>query len=347
MLKSSAVKKSLEKYRQEPNLDHFLRMTTKYGFMQHAIGNQPDDRFGYSIDDNARAIIVTILYDQLYHTDLFETLGKIYLDYLFKAKKSDGSYHNFADREGKFIDEVGSLDSQGRVAWAYGAVLNSVSAQTEIKEKVKNYLEEFIFYQKPFIRSRAFALLGFCLADDLGKIEKEAKFLVQEYKKNSSKQWQWFEDILTYSNAILPWSLITSGKILQNQEMIEIGTEAYQFLNKISRYEGKPAPIGCNGWYPKGGEKALYDQQVVDVADMVLLSIGLYEHKADEKYLDNALDWMSWFDGNNSQKSKMLSVTGGVYDGITPNGHNTNQGAESVILYLIAYLKLAEIAQKH
>ena len=46
------------------NTDHLLTMTDDTGILQHAIFSVPNTREGYTTDDNARALIVSILLDE-------------------------------------------------------------------------------------------------------------------------------------------------------------------------------------------------------------------------------------------------------------------------------------------
>lgn len=334
----------LKQFTKPLDLRHLIVMSTNLGLIQHAYWGAPDLRFGYSIDDNARAAVALLKYDELFKTETFKELGVNYVNYLFRARKPNGSYHNFADKRGKFIDEVGSLDSQGRMLWALGFIAGSPVTDERIKQKAFESVGNYHFFQTPFLRSRAFAVLGYIYSGYDRKALFHAKKILKLYKTNKTDGWHWFEDFITYSNAIIPLAMLKAGTKFKNEEMIETARESFLWLNKICHEKGYPAPIGSFGWYRKNEKKAIFDQQVVDAADMVLFASSYYQYTHEKKYLEIALEWMNWFYGNNVQNKSMISQNGGIYDGITEEGVNENQGAESLVMYLLAYLAIAKIA---
>ena len=77
---------------------------------------------------------------------------------------------------------------------------------------------------------------------------------------------------------------------------------------------------------------------------MVEAALDAFRVTGDEKYRRTAEDVFDWFLGNNSQGVVVYNPeTGGCYDGITPQGLNLNQGAESTVSYLLARLELAAL----
>ncbi len=334
----------LSKYTKELNFSHLKKMTTKNGLIQHAINDSPDFRFGYSIDDNARGIIAIIEHDELFDTDYFSRYGKIYLQYIFEARKQDGSYHNFADIDNNFIDNVGSLDSQGRVVFALAKVSVARVVPSELQVKARSQLSTFRFYQAPALRSCSFATLGYLQANMFELARPLSRQILKAYKQHRTEEWKWFENSLTYSNAIIPLALLQAGIAFSDSKMIECAQESFLWLHANCHNDKFFAPIGNHGWYYKENSKALFDQQVVDVADMVMFSCSAYKYFKQDKWLLIALEWMSWFFGNNKLGKNMVTKNGGVYDGLTEQGVNLNQGAESMIMYFIAYLSLSKIA---
>lgn len=342
------LREKLKEYLKPLYFTHLQKMTTAIGLIQHSAFDDPDLRFGYSIDDNARGVMAILEYDEFFKTNYFDSLGKYYLDYIFRAQKVNGAYHNFANKGGKFIDEVGSLDSQGRTLWALGFVAGRAkNIDSRLKSKAKNEIATFNFYQPPALRSQAFALLGYVYIKDKRKAEPIIKDLIDQYQKNKKTDWRWFEDDLTYSNAIIPLALLRAGIEFKNPKAILIAKESFLWLDKVSRVDGIPAPIGSFGWYTRGGLRAIYDQQVVDIADMILFATDYFDYSGDERFLTIALEWMNWFTGNNLEKTSLISFDGGIYDGIVRGGINSNKGAESNVMYHLAYLALTKLAVKY
>ena len=69
------------KYNLPPiNLGHLRKMTTKTAMIQFSRVNQPDLKSGYTLDDNARALVAVCMYfnqtlDQEIISDIYKYLG--------------------------------------------------------------------------------------------------------------------------------------------------------------------------------------------------------------------------------------------------------------------------------
>lgn len=321
--------------------DHIFKMTTPTGFYQFANGTTPNKKFGYSIDDQARALILALF---LYHENKqnkYLNLAKIYLNFIARAQRTDGLFHNFANAEGRFIDSVGSQDCFGRTIWALGVCMRFGTKNMKQKaKKIFNKAKKKIAKLR-YIRSKAYALLGILFIieeeknDELEKVGLSlANFMIRKFKANSRGSWQFFEDRLIYANAILPYALLSAFDFNHNQEYKKIGLSSFNFLDKTCRSKGLPAPIGFDGWYKRGGKKALFGQQPIDVCDMILAAEKAFSLTQDKKYIKIMKDWFAWFFGNNVANLVLWDQkTGGCHDGILSQGLNPNEGAESTICF--------------
>lgn len=338
------------KFDLAPSLRYVEGMTTELGIVQHAKLDVPDLRFGYSIDDQARALISVWQYCSLFNDiNNYKKLINTYLDFIIVAQQKDKFFHNFMDQGGHFIDKEGSEDSFGRTMWALGYVGGISQNAPSISRRAKR-----IFYanlpkaQKlKYLRSIAYTILGTYYIGEKDLIKNLAEKLINNYKNTAVKKWQWFENQLLFANAILPYSLLFGYKLTKCEKYLSIAKKTFNFLNQVCRHKNYPAPIGQAGWYYKGKNKAIFDQQAIDAADMVLCASELYQETHEEKYLEIAKEWFRWFHGNNIHRITMYDyATGGCYDGLTKTHINMNEGAESVLVYLLAYLKLAEIIKR-
>lgn len=342
-------KNLLPDFKNPPNFAHFQKITNKIGIVQHCKGSVPDKKFGYALDDNARALLVSCWAQKIYpQIDLQKNI-KIYLKFIQKMQRPDGQFHNFLSWDGKFLDKVGSQDSFGRTFWALRFYLvyrkDFFSKVRQILAKTKKYLKKF-----RYLRSKAFVILGLSYGfdrKDTELMEKLSDDLVANFNKNSDKNWRWFEKILTYSNGILPLAFLASFKVTKKPVFLEIALKSLDFLLQVCREKDRPAPIGNAGWYKKDGKKALFDQQCIEIADMVLALVAAYKVTQKKKYFYSARDWFLWFYGNNIAGVKMYNPkTGAAFDGLEPKRINKNQGAESTLAYLLSYLALAEIGDR-
>lgn len=328
-----------------PDLSHLKRLTNFQGLIQHAKYRKPVKKYGYSIDDNARALIVIFHYIKTFHDKSVLPLGHIYFDYLRRAQLESGRFHNFAQFSGKFIDKMGGEDSFGRTIWALGYVAADDKIDKKITQGARRLLKRSIknITNLYYLRAKAFSLLGLYYLQDKNLVRKIANEIIKKYELHRTEKWCWFEDSLTYSNAILPYSLFLAYDLTGEKRYLEVAEESIKFLDRRARIKNIPAPIGQNGWYQKGGKKGLYDQQVVDAADMVLAALTGWKVTGIENYRKVAGQWWKWFFGNNINKMPLIDKeTGGCYDGLTTRGVNLNQGAESIVCYLLAYLAMAE-----
>ena len=165
--------------------------------------------------------------------------------------------------------------------------------------------------------------------------------LCEMYQCTSSPDWRWFEPYLTYANARFPQALFEAHITTKNLTYLKIGEGSLNFLIKKQIIEDKMLPIVNKGLHMKNDEKELYDQQPLEAACMVEAAMTAFRITGNKKYLKTARIAFNWFLGKNSQNVEVYNPkTGGCYDGITSQGTNLNQGAESTICYLMARLEL-------
>jgi hypothetical protein len=176
---------------------------------------------------------------------------------------------------------------------------------------------------KKFVGASQFKRLLIQLADDL----------VTLHKGNRSDDWQWFEDVITYGNAKIPEALLRGYQVTQNEEYLEVALESLDFLTKEQWNGVYFELVGNEGWYPKGGERALFGQQPVDAGYLVEAYVAASEVTSMNKYLELARLAFDWFLGRNRLNTALYDFAdGSVADGIDSNGISANQGAESVVL---------------
>src|SRR5437016_70511 len=142
-------------------LDHLRRMTDDTGMFQHAIFTVPNYREGYTIDDNARALTVTTLLEELGHEEALE-LASRYLAFVGYAFNTEtGRFRNFMDYQRNWLEESGSDDSHGRTLWALGTLLgrsNTPALHSMAGRLFEQALPVIIKTTSP--RAWAFALIG-------------------------------------------------------------------------------------------------------------------------------------------------------------------------------------------
>jgi hypothetical protein len=333
-------------------LDGLQDLTDETGIIQHTKFSIIDRRFGYSTDDNARALIAALRHHHIFVGNDSLKLAKIYLTFLLYMHRSDGKFHNFLGYNKEYQDEEGTDDSLGHSLWALGKTMNS-NATEEMKKLAKWLFDNSLPHARKCTspRARAFTILGLTEYQQVFPSDKNiqhnicffADHLINQYYIESSKNWKWYESSMTYANARIPQSLFKAHSIIGNKEYLKVSRESLDYLIDVQFKDTVFHPIGTEGWYHKDGVKSEFDQQPIEASCMVEAAIDLGQIIGIEKYYKIALDSFYWFYGKNTENISLINLNNFTcYDGLTKRGLNLNQGAESTISFYLAYLKLKQ-----
>ncbi|MBD3253133.1 glycosyltransferase [Candidatus Pacearchaeota archaeon] len=331
-------------------LDHLKRLTDSTGIIQFAKQTQPEMEYGYTLDDNSRALISIILYQDILKTGECTELTENYLNFLKKLQEKDGYFKNQYKNKEEITNPY-SEDAFGRAIWALGFTINK-SRNENITQKAKSmFIKSFLrISEVKSPRAIAFSIKGlyyyykkFPNRETYLKIKELANRLIKLYEIESSKDWQWFESYLTYANAKLPESLFFAYRATGDMRYLETAKRTLKFLTDQMIINGKFNLIGQRGWFIKNNERAFFDQQPIDASAMVQALLTAHFTTGNKDYYDNAILAFNWFLGHNHLNQMIYDeTTGGCFDGLGKNSLNFNQGAESTISYLIARLFMEE-----
>ena len=352
----------------ELKLNHLRRMTDDTGMLQHAIFTIPNIREGYTTDDNARALILSVLLNEREKeqpvndgrekaesvTDsAFRYLA--FLEHAFNPKK--GRFKNFLEYDRRWTEAEGSDDCHGRALWGLGTVLGrseDVGLRGAAGRLFESSLPAAVKFSSP--RAWAYALLGiqgyldsYPGDRDAQKIRSTLSLrLLQMYESVRKPDWKWFEDVLAYGNARLPQAILLVGSASSDDRMVSAGLESLDWLLKAQHCEinGHFVPIGSQGFYRKGSEKARFDQQPIEAAGAVSACLEAYRVTGDSRWRNEAWSAFNWFLGDNDLQLPLYdAVTGGCRDGLHPDRANENQGAESTLSFLMALLEMGSLQE--
>ncbi|KPL86920.1 glycosyltransferase family 4 protein [Herpetosiphon geysericola] len=332
-------------------LDHLIAMTDDMGLIQHAILTLPNYHEGYATDDNARALIAMMLLDPIQEPQA-QCLAMRYLAFLWYAfNPATQRFRNFMGANRQWGEATGSEDAHARSIWALGTVL----AQSH-DPGLCGVAQRLLRFALPAVaqlthpRPWAFALLGFAAyrrrfpGDRTVRACQShlAEQLLARFQAAHQPDWEWFDDHLTYDNAVLPHALIVSGQTLQRPDMVAAGLTALTWLCAIQRPEADHfKPIGSNGFFQRGHAPAHYDQQPIEAQATVLAACAAFESTGDSGWYDEAQHALSWFLGHNDAGVALYDPrTGGCADGLEIDRINQNQGAESTLAFLISRLTM-------
>ncbi|HUX22600.1 MAG TPA: glycosyltransferase [Spirochaetia bacterium] len=336
----------------QPLINHLLRLTDDTGIFQHAKFIIPDRTEGYCTDDNARALeTATLYYDQYREKEVLRLLN-VYLSFISYAQQEDGEFRNFMSFDRKFIDKEGeSGDQTGRALSALGMLIERAPLTQHLMYAREKFDLSLPVVKGLNIRGKAHAIMGLSHyltkhseKDDLrNEMGAAADSLVAQFREGSNEDWPWFEDVLSYDNGVLPRALFTAARLLGDDGYREVALDSCNFL--LSQiYNGKWFSfVGSNGWYPRGGEKAQWDQQAVEAASTVQMLGEAFRVTGDVSYFDLQHTAFNWFLGVNDVELPLYDFkTHGCCDGLHKNGVNLNQGAESLLSYLLALFSVIE-----
>jgi len=175
------------------------------------------------------------------------------------------------------------------------------------------------------------------------QVEMAADELVKQYKENSLPDWQWFEDALTYDNAVLCHALFVAAVTLENEKYLAAAKNTCDFLLADCFNADHFSFVGCNGWYERGKHRASFDQQPVEAAGTVMMLRSAYDATGDNRFLGLQRKAFDWFLGANDLGLPLYDFrTKGCSDALMRGGVNINQGAESTVSFLQSLLAIVE-----
>lgn len=334
------------------SLAHIKRLTDDTGIIQHAKFGIPNLKEGYCLDDNARALLMVLMAYKQRKDLLALELSPIYMSYIHYMQNKDGMFRNFLSFSRNFLDEVGSEDSFGRTIWALGYLLGNAPNDAYYQMgKLVFFNAAPNFENLKSIRSIGNTMIGISYylrsnpSDDgmMERLRKLAYVLIRNLNDNRTEEWNWFESLLAYDNAILPLALLHSAEILNDDKVTDAALTTMDFLTSITMKDGYLSVIGNKDWYKKDGERSMFAQQPIDALAMVLMYHQAFHLTKDKKYLDQLYTSFMWFLGENDLRMSLYDFeTKGCCDGFENYGVNRNQGAESSLAYLISHLTVLQ-----
>ena len=350
-------------------LDHVKRMTTGFGMIQFSKINQPDIESGYTIDDNARAMISVCQHYELTRDEADLPYITTYLNFIKYCQQAPqpplgdlygakppleivGNFLNYVDKNKHFTPQNGETnleDANGRTMWALGFLMSKSDILpktliTEANQIVQKALPYIMTMHSS--RAMAFAIKGLCFANEcleLSKISFSVKTLanrlVQMYKHEAEENWAWFEGYLTYGNSILSEAMLCAYQETGDEKYMEIAQSSFDFLLSVIFQDDEIKVVSNQGWHIKGQVPNQFGEQAIDVAYTILALDRFYDVFKDKAYLDKMVTGFDWFLGKNHLHQTIYNpCTGGCYDGLEEHQVNLNQGAESTVSYLMSRL---------
>ncbi len=332
------------------NLNHLQQITTHKGIIQFSKINQPDIDSGYTLDDNARALVAICMHYKLTGNEKDVIYIQKYLHFIKHCQQPGGDFLNYVDKDDNFTDQnryANLDDSNGRAIWALGYLVSLIGLLPwKIISKAEALIEKSLLHINTVHSTRAMAFIIKGLyyyydtkksPENLAIIKTLADRLVQMYRHESNPTWEWFEGYLTYANSILPEAMLYAWLITGEIIYKDIAISSFNFLLSNIFNENGIEVISNNNWMKKGQEAGQFGEQPIDVAYTIMTLSKFYDEFMVEDYRMKMEIAFNWFLGNNRLHQIIYNpCTGGCYDGLEENHVNLNQGAESTVSYLMA-----------
>lgn len=332
---------------------HLDAISTELGVMQHANGSIPDPKHGYCVDDVARALQVDLLHARRIGWPAVASTAWRNLHFLEVAFDTrTNRFRNFRTMSGHWIHGPMSEDTQGRAMHALGDTIGAapdrrlVSVHRSISRAATALWDRALPLAGTVtaLRAKASVVLGgvavLAVVEDAptaNLVDELAGGLHQRFERDAIGDWPWPEPILTYENALLPRALIAAGGRIGDPQMVERGLRSLDWLISIqTAAAGHLSPVG-NEWWPRGGVRSRYDQQPIEATSLLLAAEVALAATGDARYRDVMELAYGWFLGENDRGLWVADPARGAgSDALTAAGVNTNEGAESTLMWLTA-----------
>jgi glycosyltransferase involved in cell wall biosynthesis len=341
-------------------LDHITKLTTDFGLLQFSKFSQPDPESGYTLDDNARALINMVMFHKLYQDEDALKLANIYLSFMEVVQRENGWFDNYMDYDHQLTPqnlEVNLEDANGRALWSLGYLIaHKDIIPLDLVQRAENCwnnaIERITEITSP--RAIAYAIKGLYHYHSTypggiinTHIERLTDILLHHYNINSGDNWFWYEDYMTYANNILPEAMMYSYLITGNERYKQIAEITFDFLLSHYFMKGQLKIISNRTWFKRNNERVFHGEQPIEVATTIVALDLFYEVTGNPKYKNQLEVAFSWFLGNNHLKQIMYNtVNGASYDGLEDTQININQGAESTLCFFKARLIMEKYAEK-
>jgi hypothetical protein len=310
-------------------------MSDQHGLFEHALGDQPRRERGYCTDDVARALLLTSLAE-----DPPADLHALYLGFVVAAVAADGTCHNRRSRGGNWTDEPGVGDWWGRAVWGLAAAVASGRGSPAADAALARSMTR----RSPFRRSMAYATLGAAASaphspSAQGLLNDALSVVARHDRAQGSAPGLWPEPRLSYDNAVIPHALIAGGDAAGRDDLIAEGLAQLAFLVDTQQHDGHLSLVPAGGrdlFDPSSG----FDQQPIEAAGLALAAAAAFDATGEERWRHVVGAAAGWFLGDNDSGTSLVNEdTGAGYDGLTADGRNLNQGAESTLAANLTFLQ--------
>lgn len=333
-------------------LQHVIKMIGPYGLYQHATRQSPLLSEGYCTDDNARAVQVLVRLKKLAAPAKHQLIEELLVGcwkFIVDAEENPGLFYNFRSADGAWLPQGRSDDMYARLFRALANVL-TFDSNNDRRQAARAMLPALVDQIKNlraprFLAESIIAVSELPTADQpahSNQLNRWLEQLRQLWHSNATPAWPWFEPTMTYANALFPHSFLRGLPLNDHSDNKEILKKSADFLIATTIHDGIFIPIGSNGWYQQGQAPSQNNQQPIEAGLMFDFLLD-YQKSGAPLSTDTILAPYLWLFGKNTHHFALVDESQGICrDGLLASGPNLNCGAESLLAYLWAEVRLKD-----
>ncbi|WP_203727902.1 glycosyltransferase [Paractinoplanes durhamensis] len=316
-----------------PNWNHVARLSDDTGLLEHARNAIVRREHGYCVDDVGRGLLIASREPR--PTAQVVGLAERYLAFLTHAQGPDGAFRNRMSFDRRWADEPGLGDWWGRAMWGLGTAATR-STVPWIRREAAGAFRSGTRQRSPWPRAMAYAGLGAAEVLRSDPHDTDASALLADAAAavgvpGPDPGWVWPTAELTYANPTMAEVVIAAGDLLGDEPLLRSGLRMLAWLCREQDNAGHLSTVPVGGWR-SGVPKHRFDQQPIEAAATADACAAALAVTGDDRWEEPLFRAIAWFLGDNDVQTVMYDpLTGGCYDGLTADGPNLNQGAESTL----------------
>jgi len=330
----------------DADLRHLIDLSTRLGIFEHCDGVEPRREHGFCTDDNARLLMLAA---HAQHHPEADLLVRRSLEFLEGAHVGQGRFADRRAADGTWLDAGVNDDACGRALWGLGTAA-ALLDDPHTRRRARLLFEDAAAFRSPWLRSTAFAVLGAGAVLERDPGAGAARELINDAAESTGRvagsdaagwrsRWPWPEERLTYANAVVPHMMLTIARETGDHRFTLSGFNLLRWLVDTETSKAGHLSVTPSGGWSVGERRPAFDQQPIEVATLADCAITAWSLTGEHDWLELLGLCTDWFHGENDLGVPMIDrASGGGFDGLTPNGPNTNQGAESTIAALTTRL---------
>jgi glycosyltransferase involved in cell wall biosynthesis len=332
-----------------PKLDYLVRLTDDTGVIHKSHFDIADRASGYTTEDNALALSAAVLGHLQTDDPQSLELARVYIGFLRYMQKPDGRFHDALNYDKTYADDEGSEECQGKALEGLGVTV-ALESDEGLASFAKALFDDALEgLELTSLRAMAYTVCG-CYhyltrlpgaSMVVAALEREARKLLEAYRRQSSPGWEWFEDTLFYANGMMPRALLLAYRETGSEPYRQAALESLDFLTRVSYREGMFDLVGDQGWYPRGGERAQLAQLPIEAASITSACVDAFLIERDDRYLEFARAAFEWFLGRNILDQPLYDFASfSCSDGLLLREADPNRSAEATVHWLLALLRI-------